>query len=84
MEGRGYKTQRANNGEFVSLASPRPDGHEVRFVRRYIEFPNGRRVQLAGRKALTCNCTALQQISIVPTEKAAVIDALSLGKRVVA
>jgi hypothetical protein len=54
------------------------------FVRRYIEFPNGRRVQLAGRKALTCNCTALQQISIVPTGKAAVIDAPTLGKRVAA
>jgi hypothetical protein len=54
------------------------------FVQRYIEFPNGRRVQLARRKALSCSCAALQQISIIPNETAAVIDAPSLGKRVVA
>ena len=54
------------------------------FVQRYIEFPNGRRVQLVRRKALSCGCAAPQQISIVPDETAPVIDAPSLGKRVVA
>jgi len=53
------------------------------FVRRYIEFPNGRRVQLTTRKALTCTpCTraAWQQIGITPD----VVDATSLRPRVVA
>ena len=35
-------------------------------VRRYVEFPNGRKVKLATRKALPCNCWKLQQVSIVP------------------
>lgn len=38
-------------------------------VRRYIEFPDGRRIPLPPRKALTCGCTAL-----VP-EHDAVVDA---------
>jgi hypothetical protein len=54
------------------------------FVRRYIELPNGRRVQLARRKALFCACAAVQQINTVPDETAAVIDAPSLGKHVAA
>jgi hypothetical protein len=54
------------------------------FVQRYIEFSNGRKVRLARRKALSCTCASLQKISIVPDETAAVIDAPSLGKRVVA
>ena len=37
------------------------------FVRRYIEFPNGRRVQLATRKALSCTCVASQPIDVVRT-----------------
>lgn len=44
------------------------------FVRRYVEFPNGRRVQLATRKALSCKCTAGQQIDIVPDQSAAAVD----------
>jgi len=36
-------------------------------VRRYLELPDGRKVQLAARKAHTCNCLAFQQeVSIVP------------------
>jgi|GEM_PF-1797533 len=31
------------------------------FVYRYIEFPNGRRVQLSIRKAVSCNCVARRQ-----------------------
>ena len=44
-----------------------------RFVRRYIEFPNGRRVQLATRKGLSCTCVTHQRISIVPDQGAAVV-----------
>jgi hypothetical protein len=54
------------------------------FVRRYIEFPNGRRIQLATRKALSCMCVASQQIGIVPNQSAAVVDAPSLRPRVLA
>jgi hypothetical protein len=53
-------------------------------VRRYIEFPNGRRVQLATRKALSCKCAAWQQISIAPGKRSAVVDARSLRSNVVA
>ena len=35
-------------------------------VRRYVEFPSGRKVKLATRKALPCGCWKLQQVSIVP------------------
>ena len=44
------------------------------FVRRYIEFPNGRRVQLETRRALSCKCGAWQQIGIVPHQNAAAVD----------
>jgi hypothetical protein len=54
------------------------------FVRRHIEFPNGRRVQLATRKAASCKCAAEQQISIVPDQRAAVVDAPSQRSPVVA
>ncbi len=32
-------------------------------VRRYIEFPDGRRLELAPRKALTCRCLALRALA---------------------
>ena len=57
------------------------------FIRRYIEFPNGRRVQLANRKALSCTpCTqaAWQQLNIVPDQRVAMVDAPSLRRRVFA
>ncbi len=31
-------------------------------VRRYLEFPDGRRLELAPRKALTCRCLAPREI----------------------
>jgi hypothetical protein len=31
-------------------------------VRRYVEFPDGNRLELAPRKALTCRCLALREI----------------------
>ncbi len=51
------------------------------FVRRYVEFPNGRRVQLARRKALPCGCWELQQIGIVPNQRATLVDAQSVSKK---
>lgn len=54
-----------------------------RFVRRYIEFPNGRRIQLANRKTLSCKCVASQQIGIVPHQSSAVVDAPSLRSLVI-
>ena len=42
------------------------------FVRRYVEFPNGRRVRLPTRKAASCTCAGRQKnkISIVPDTSA--------------
>jgi hypothetical protein len=51
------------------------------FVRRYIEFPNGRRVQLPTRKAVFCVCWEWQQIGIVPDQRAAPVDAPSTSKK---
>jgi hypothetical protein len=53
-----------------------------RFVRRYVEFPDGRRVQLATRKALTCTCADLQKLSIIPDQKTAATDAPALREAV--
>jgi len=53
------------------------------FVRRYIEFPNGRRVQLPTRKAISCTDAASQQIGIVPDQSVAVVDRSSLRSHVV-
>lgn len=38
-------------------------------VLRYIEFPNGRRIKLATREALTCTCTE-RQTTIAPDHSA--------------
>jgi hypothetical protein len=32
-------------------------------VRRYVEFPDGRRMELSPRKALTCSCQALRALA---------------------
>jgi len=40
-------------------------------VRRYIEFPDGRRTELASRKALTCRCQALRDLTAKKPAKAA-------------
>jgi hypothetical protein len=39
------------------------------FVLRYIELPNGDRVQLSTRRALSCICAASLQMSIVPDQR---------------
>jgi hypothetical protein len=51
------------------------------FVWRYVEFPDGRKVQLATRKAVSCRCTAREQISIIPDQSVAVVGAPSLSKK---
>jgi hypothetical protein len=50
-------------------------------VRRCIEFPDGRRVILALRKAVSCTCAAKQQISIIPDQRAAAIVVPALSKK---
>jgi hypothetical protein len=50
-------------------------------VWRYIEFPNGRRVRLATRKAFSCGCRELQQIGIIPDQHAAPVNAPSITKQ---
>lgn len=35
-------------------------------VRRFVEFPDGRRVTLPARKAAACVCSELAEVSIVP------------------
>jgi hypothetical protein len=60
-----------------------PDGakyvleSEGAMVRRYVEFPDGRRVTLASRKAVACACADLHEVSIVP----AVVEAPAPRKR---
>lgn len=39
-------------------------------VRRYVEFPDGRRISLSKRKAATCVC-ADEEVSIIPPALAA-------------
>jgi hypothetical protein len=53
------------------------------FVRRYVEFPNGSRIQLATRKALTCQC-AERQTSIVPEHHGDVFDVRAFRGPIVA
>jgi hypothetical protein len=52
------------------------------FVRRYVEFPDGRKLQLPTRKALTCTPgirATSQQVSIVPDEIAGAIERETAG-----
>jgi hypothetical protein len=53
------------------------------FVRRYVEFPNGSRMQLPTRKALTCMC-AEPQTSIVPEHNADALDGQAVRQQIVA
>jgi hypothetical protein len=54
------------------------------YARRYIEYPDGRRKQLATRKALACGCLEFEQTGIVPDSDPAGLDASNRRKRVVA
>jgi hypothetical protein len=40
-------------------------------VHRYVEYPDGRRLALSPREPATCDCLALQELSIVPEIAAA-------------
>ena len=56
------------------LPSRFPDGakyvleSEGGMVRRFVEFPDGRQVMLARRKAAVCLCPDARDVSIVPAE----------------
>jgi hypothetical protein len=39
-----------------------------RFVRRFVELPNGNRIPLPTRKAVTCTCADDQMASIAPEQ----------------
>jgi hypothetical protein len=39
-------------------------------VRRYVEFPNGRRMLLSTRKAISYTCEYRRDVSIVPVDNA--------------
>jgi hypothetical protein len=52
------------------------------FVRRYVEFPNGRRIKLATRKALPCTCAEREQTTIVPDHDA--LDVPEFSRRIFA
>jgi hypothetical protein len=52
-------------------------------VRRYVEFPNGSRMPLPTRKALTCMC-AERQTSIVPQHNADAFEVQALCQQIVA
>lgn len=68
------------------LPSRFPDGakyvleSEGGMVRRFVEFPDGRRVTLARRKAVPCLCADPQDVSIVP----AVVEPQPARKRIAA
>lgn len=49
-------------------------------VRRFVEFPDGRRVMLARRKAAVCICPDARDVSIVPAE----VESRPVRKRVTA
>ncbi len=49
-----------------------------RFVRRYVELPDGRRIQLATRKALTCLCA---ETSIVPEHLVDLVNSQTFRRR---
>lgn len=40
-------------------------------VRRYVEFPDGRIVELEFRKAMTCRCQALRELAVKKTARVA-------------
>ena len=50
-------------------------------VRRYVEFPNGRKIKLATRKASPCTCVEREQTNIVPDQ---VADAVEFRRRIFA
>ena len=66
-----------------------PDGakyvleSEGAIVRRFVEFPSGRKVRLTNRKAMTCSC-AEQQTSLVSSKAADLVDPQIFHRRIFA
>ena len=54
------------------------------FVRRYVEFPNGRKIKLTTRKALSCTRAEREQTNIVPDHSAGALDAPEFSRRIFA
>jgi hypothetical protein len=54
------------------------------FVRRYVEFPNGRRIKLATRKALSCTYAEREKTTIVPDHFSGAPDAPMFRRRIFA
>jgi hypothetical protein len=52
-------------------------------VRRFVEFPSGRKVRLTDRKAQTCSCVE-QQTSFVPSKVADLVDPQIFRRRIFA
>ena len=51
-------------------------------VRRYVEFPDGHRINLKVRKALTCIRAAQRGVSIVPDHAPEALETLPFDRRV--
>lgn len=66
-----------------------PDGtkyvleSEGAIVRRFLEFPSGRKVRLTNRKAITCSC-AKQRTSIVSNHVTDLVGTQILRRRIFA
>jgi hypothetical protein len=66
-----------------------PDGtkyvleSEGAIVRRFLEFPSGRKVRLTNRKAMTCSCVK-QRTSIAPNHVTDLVDTQILRRRIFA
>jgi hypothetical protein len=54
------------------------------FVRRYVEFPNGRRIKLAIRKALPCVGAEREQTTIVPDQDHDALGVPEFSRRIFA
>lgn len=50
-------------------------------VQRYVELPDGRKIHLATRKALTCTCVDQQPVGIVPAQQPAAIKVRTVSRR---
>ena len=77
MPGSSHRQTRFPAGTKYVLESCGP------FVRRYVEYPDGSKMQLPTRKALTCMC-AERQTSIVPEHNSEAFDVQAYLRRIVA
>ena len=75
MPGSSHRQTRFPAGTKYVLESCGP------FVRRYVEYPDGSKMQLPTRKALTCMC-AEQQTSIVLEHNADAFDVQAVRQQI--